>query len=312
MAWARLDDGLGDHPKVLDVIETLDEMVGAAAMGLWSLGLAYAHRTMRTAKTPGFIPRSYPRTIRVPASLGDKLCDAGLWEYADGGWIIHDFGDYLPSEKLRAKRAEAGRRGAEARWAKKNAGQDPEETGRAGSDGNLPSNANGKNGNACPEPEPEPEPKKRTTSSSSSATASPRTDPAPKPERADVQRICDHLAARVEGNGSNRPPIKQTWRDAARLMLDKDGRTEADVHAAIDWCQDSEFWRGNVLSLPKLREKYDQLRLQATRQNRPALPRRDGPDWDAAMARARARDAAAAEAADTPDDEPLWRRALPA
>jgi hypothetical protein len=52
-------------------------------------------------------------------------------------------------------------------------------------------------------------------------------------------------------------------------MLDKDGRTEEQVHAAIDWCQDSEFWRGNILSLPKLREKYDQLRLQASRERTP-------------------------------------------
>lgn len=306
MAWARLDDGFGDHPKTLDVIETLDEMVGAAAIGLWTLALAYAHRTMRTAKIPGFVPRSFARTARVPASLGDKLCDAGLWERTDGGWLIHDFDQYLPSENLRAKRAEAGRRGAEARWTRESAGQNSAEVKTAGSDSNLPSNANGKNGNACPEPEPEPEPKKRTTSSSSSATASPRADPAPKPERLDVQRICNHLAARIEGNGSKRPEIKQSWRDAARLMLDRDGRTEADVHAAIDWCQDSEFWRGNVLSLPKLREKYDQLRLQATRQNRPAPRRNDGPDWDAAMARAEARDAAA-DAADNLDDQPLWK-----
>lgn len=80
-----------------------------------------------------------------------------------------------------------------------------------------------------------------------------------------MQRICDHLADRIEGNGSKRPTITKAWRTAARLMLDKDGRSEQQVHGAIDWCQDSEFWRANVLSLPKLREKYETLRLQATR-----------------------------------------------
>ncbi|MEU3917091.1 hypothetical protein [Streptomyces sp. NPDC029004] len=83
--------------------------------------------------------------------------------------------------------------------------------------------------------------------------------------REDVERVCAHLADRVEGNGSRRPTITKAWRNAARLMLDRDGRTEEQVHGAIDWCQDSDFWRSNVLSMPKLREKYDTLRLQATR-----------------------------------------------
>jgi hypothetical protein len=83
--------------------------------------------------------------------------------------------------------------------------------------------------------------------------------------RDDIERICDHLADRVEQNGSKRPTITKAWRTAARLMLDKDGRTEEQVHGCIDWCQANDFWRGNVLSMPKLREKYDQLRLQATR-----------------------------------------------
>jgi len=49
-------------------------------------------------------------------------------------------------------------------------------------------------------------------------------------------------------------------------MLDRDGRTEQQVMGAINWCQTDDFWRSNILSMPKLREKYDQLRLQAERQ----------------------------------------------
>ncbi|MDT0432775.1 hypothetical protein [Streptomyces salyersiae] len=97
-----------------------------------------------------------------------------------------------------------------------------------------------------------------------SSAPAPRT-PDPAPDRDDVERICQHLADRIEGNGSKRPTITKAWRTAARLLLDKDGRTEEQVHDCIDWCQDSDFWRSNVMSLPKLREKYDTLRLQATR-----------------------------------------------
>src|SRR5262249_55122202 len=41
--------------------------------------------------------------------------------------------------------------------------------------------------------------------------------------RADVGRLCEHLADRIEANGSKRPVIGKRWHDAARLMLDLDG-----------------------------------------------------------------------------------------
>ena len=82
------------------------------------------------------------------------------------------------------------------------------------------------------------------------------------PPREDVQTLCDHLRRRVVNNGS-RVNVTAKWRDAARLLIDRDRRPLAEAHALIDWCQDSEFWRPNVQSMPKFREKYDTLRLQA-------------------------------------------------
>ena len=52
-------------------------------------------------------------------------------------------------------------------------------------------------------------------------------------------------------------------------MLDADGRTEQEVMGAINWSQNHEFWRANILSMPKLREKYDQLLMQAKRGTKP-------------------------------------------
>jgi hypothetical protein len=88
-----------------------------------------------------------------------------------------------------------------------------------------------------------------------------------KPPRLDAERLCQHLADRIEGNGSKRPVVTKRWLDAARLMLDNDGRTEQQIMTAIDWCQKHEFWRVNIMSMPKLREKYDALRLEAARVN---------------------------------------------
>lgn len=106
-----------------------------------------------------------------------------------------------------------------------------------------------------------------TERSSSSETASPPSDAVEVIEvRPEVEKLCQHLADRVAANGSKRPVITKSWRDAARLLIDKDGRTAEQVMNAIDWCQADEFWRTNVLSMPTLRKQYDRLRLAAKRQ----------------------------------------------
>ncbi|NEA21574.1 hypothetical protein [Actinomadura bangladeshensis] len=97
-------------------------------------------------------------------------------------------------------------------------------------------------------------------------------DPATPDSRPDVERLCAHLADRVAANGSKRPQITKKWRTAARLMLDRDGRTEEQIRGAIDWSQNHEFWRGNVMSMPKLREQYDRMRLQAESARARATP----------------------------------------
>ena len=84
-----------------------------------------------------------------------------------------------------------------------------------------------------------------------------------EPQRDDVDRICAHLVERIVANGSKRPTITETWKREARLLLDADKRTEEQVHKAIDWCQSNRFWCGKVMSMTKLRDKYDTLRLDA-------------------------------------------------
>jgi DNA-binding transcriptional ArsR family regulator len=87
------------------------------------------------------------------------------------------------------------------------------------------------------------------------------------PERPDVEKICRHLADRIEDNGSKRPNITKKWRDEARRLIDLDHRTVDQIIRAIDWCQNDTFWKANVLSMPTLREQYDRLRLAAQGRN---------------------------------------------
>ena len=80
------------------------------------------------------------------------------------------------------------------------------------------------------------------------------------------------LADLIEGNGAKRPTVTGKWADAERLMVDRDGRDRGEAERLVRWCQSDEFWRGNVLSMPKFREKYDQLLLQAKRAKRSCAP----------------------------------------
>lgn len=49
------------------------------------------------------------------------------------------------------------------------------------------------------------------------------------------------------------------WADHIRLMREVDGHSEDEIKAVIDWSQSDPFWRKNILSTEKLREKWDQL-----------------------------------------------------
>ena len=83
--------------------------------------------------------------------------------------------------------------------------------------------------------------------------------------RPDVESLLDLLDAEITANGCKAPKRNKQNIDAMRLLLDRDKCTPEQVAAAIKWCQRDEFWRGNILSASKLREKYDQLRLDAQR-----------------------------------------------
>ena len=67
----------------------------------------------------------------------------------------------------------------------------------------------------------------------------------------------------------NAPTFKITmaqergWAATADRMLRLDGRTEAEAVEVICFAQRDDFWRANVLSMDKVREKFDQLALKA-------------------------------------------------
>jgi hypothetical protein len=60
-------------------------------------------------------------------------------------------------------------------------------------------------------------------------------------------------------NSDYKKPNLQTWANDVRLMMERDNRTEEQIVYLMDWVQNDSFWKSNILSVSKLREKFDQL-----------------------------------------------------
>ncbi|PHC44620.1 hypothetical protein COF09_05490 [Bacillus toyonensis] len=79
---------------------------------------------------------------------------------------------------------------------------------------------------------------------------------------------CDTNAAKylfelIKGNNpKQKEPNFDNWANEFRLMRERDNREPQEIKDVIDWCQADPFWRGNILSPKKLREKFDQLTIQ--------------------------------------------------
>lgn len=254
--YVRLHDGLTDHPKIVDV--------GGEAAWLYVSILCYTSRQL----TDGLVPRRLVRRLTDlanPEALASALLRVGLLHEGVhdcprcplGGpdnYVVHDYLEHQRSAaevaELRAKRSAAGQRGGKRSGETRRAAANTEANEEA-----LASHLV-KQTRSKTEAETETETEREEVLRTSSTVA---------PIRIDVEQACTLLADLIEANGTRRPTITQAWRDAARRMLDRDHIALTDVLGAIRWSQADEFWRCNILSMPKLRKQYPTLRLQAQR-----------------------------------------------
>lgn len=100
---------------------------------------------------------------------------------------------------------------------------------------------------------------------------------APDPEYPEpVPELTDELVGRVRSNGfkvTDRQAV--TWRGDVDRLLRIDGKDPVEVREVLRWATEDEFWRANIRSAAKLREKYPALVL---RMRQPSLNgARDGP-----------------------------------
>jgi len=88
-------------------------------------------------------------------------------------------------------------------------------------------------------------------------------------------RLSELLLGKIlSRNQKHKKPNLQTWAKDVDLMIRIDHRTPEEIRAIIEWCQDDPFWKNNILSTGKLREKFDQLSLKmaADAETEPAKP----------------------------------------
>lgn len=234
--FARLSLDYADHPKIA--------VLSSEAFRAHVEMILYSRRYM----TDGVIAKQIAKRW-LESALQELLSNddeaPSLLELNNGDYLLHGFSDMQETkqeiEAKRQVRAEAGRKGGLK--AKQNVKREPSK-----SSSKQPSNLLSKNE---AETELETELETEVIEPSKSQVAS---DPRP-----DVDELLDLLDAEIEANGNKTPNRTKANMDSIRLLIDRDQYTTKQIRYVIGWCQQDNFWKSNILSPRKLREKFPQL-----------------------------------------------------
>lgn len=94
-----------------------------------------------------------------------------------------------------------------------------------------------------------------SSSSSSSVAKDINTFTSDSPE----YRLSELLLNLIKERDPKAKADLQKWAIHIDLLIRKDDRSPEDIENVIRWCQDDDFWRSNILSTKKLREKFTAL-----------------------------------------------------
>lgn len=110
MAWFKVDDQLYGHPKWL--------ATPPRARALWVTAGSWC----ADKGTDGVVPEYALVMLGGTKADARALVKSGLWRYADGGYLFHDWIEFQPDaasvKAQRDNRADAGMLGAHNRWHK--------------------------------------------------------------------------------------------------------------------------------------------------------------------------------------------------
>lgn len=235
MPWMKVDDSLTGSRKWLSI----PRKHRYEAVGVWVWAGSWSAKEL----TDGVIPKFMLEEWGVRKIIKDHLVSSSLWSEDEQNVFHSKWDEYQPMksdvEADREKNREKLRK-----WRGANKGVTE---GVTGLHTNVKPVSNRK-------PLPDPTHTLKETLSSEAAGA------ATRPE---VESLLNLMEERVEANGSKKPSRSKKNHDAARLLIDRDGYTPEQVAWMIRWATNDEFWRQNILSMSKLREKFEQLKIKS-------------------------------------------------
>lgn len=96
-----------------------------------------------------------------------------------------------------------------------------------------------------------------------------KNNTSPKKISDDDKRLTELLIKLMLENDPNSSVIKrqtkkqkEKWMDECRKLNKLDNRSYKVIEKVLRWCQQDDFWSGNILSMTKFREKFSQLYLK--------------------------------------------------
>lgn len=250
MAWFKVDDGFHSSRKVLSI----PRRTRLAAVGAWALAGAWCADELTDGRIPDYMISEWG----FPPSVVDALVTSGLWEREHGSLAFCNWAEYQPSKADVDAEREASRERMRELRAKRKQKKPQDDAAKEEVFGRTVTNGSENVRNPDPT-RPDPthiEVPKGTSSSRNSVVQS----------RPEIDALMDLLDSELAKNNTKLPSRTKQNVDAARLLVDRDGYTVAQVEYLIRWSQADEFWRANIRSMSKLREKADTLRLQSQRQ----------------------------------------------
>ena len=109
MPWARIDDHLHAHPKIVAAWQ-----IDPASVGLELLALSHSAAYLTDGAIDQRFVRSWFKSAARRRRAVNALVETGLWVPNGDGWVIHDYLDYNEPRELlleRRRAREAKRRG---------------------------------------------------------------------------------------------------------------------------------------------------------------------------------------------------------
>ncbi len=234
--WIKFEAGTPDKPEVWAIASQLSIDPDAAVGKLLRVWVWFDQHT-ENGNAPAVTKMLLDRLVGVPG-----FCDAVV----RAGWLADD-GTTISISKFERHNGETAK--SRALTAKRVA----KHKGKSNAEGNAP---------VTPAPLPKEEKRREEIEANAS----------PSPEAQEDDRLArwmfDLIAQAAPGT---KEPKFDKWANTIRLMRERDHLSHRQIAEVFLWANRDPFWKTNILSPDKLREKFPQLAAKS--QEAPHAPR---------------------------------------